>query len=58
MESLREVEFAEAEAMCEVVPEIMTVMEVSAKDNTNIEDTFLHLATELNVYIFNSEKHF
>ena len=42
-------EFEEAEAMCELVPEIMTVMEVSAKDNTNVEDTFSHLASELKV---------
>ncbi|KAK7023613.1 Rab subfamily of small GTPases, partial [Halocaridina rubra] len=47
LETLREVEFEEAEALCEVVPEIMTVMEVSAKDNTNVEDTFAHLASEL-----------
>ncbi|XP_042242194.1 ras-related protein Rab-43-like isoform X2 [Homarus americanus] len=47
METLREVEFEEAEAMCETVPEIMTVMEVSAKDNTNVDDTFFHLASEL-----------
>ncbi|XP_066989798.1 ras-related protein Rab-43 [Macrobrachium rosenbergii] len=47
LETLREVEFEEAEAMCEIVPEIMTVMEVSAKDNTNVEDTFSHLASEL-----------
>lgn len=49
METLREVEFEEAEALCETVPEIMSVMEVSAKDNTNVDDTFFHLATELKV---------
>lgn len=51
LETLREVEFEEAEALCETVPEIMTVMEVSAKDNTNVDDTFFHLAAELKVWI-------
>lgn len=46
----REVEFAEAEAMCRYVPEIMFVMEASAKDNTNVEDAFMCLATELKVF--------
>ncbi|MCL4128241.1 UNVERIFIED_CONTAM: hypothetical protein GTU68_054255 [Idotea baltica] len=46
-ETLREVDFSEAVDLCEIIPEIMTVMEVSAKDNTNIEDTFRQLATEL-----------
>lgn len=43
------VEFAEAEAMCEFIPEILFVMETSAKENTNIEDAFVCLATELKV---------
>ncbi|XP_045110325.1 ras-related protein Rab-43-like [Portunus trituberculatus] len=47
METLREVEFEEAEALCQTVPGILTVMEVSAKDNTNVDDTFVQLATEL-----------
>uniref|UniRef100_A0A1B0CDW6 Ras-related protein Rab-43 n=1 Tax=Lutzomyia longipalpis TaxID=7200 RepID=A0A1B0CDW6_LUTLO len=47
MESLREVEFSEAEAMCEFVPEILFVMETSAKENTNVEEAFLCLANEL-----------
>uniref|UniRef100_A0A1L8DV60 Ras-related protein Rab-43 n=1 Tax=Nyssomyia neivai TaxID=330878 RepID=A0A1L8DV60_9DIPT len=47
MESLREVEFSEAEAMCEFVPEILFVMETSAKENTNVEEAFLCLAKEL-----------
>uniref|UniRef100_A0A6B2EF17 Ras-related protein Rab-43 n=1 Tax=Phlebotomus kandelakii TaxID=1109342 RepID=A0A6B2EF17_9DIPT len=47
MESLREVEFSEAEAMCEFVPEILFVMETSAKENTNVEEAFMCLANEL-----------
>lgn len=49
LESLREVEFAEAEAMCEYIPEILYVLEASAKENTNIDDAFMCLATELKV---------
>lgn len=49
MESLREVEFEEAEAMCQYMPEVLFVLEASAKDNSNIEDAFLCLATELKV---------
>nr|CAD7429704.1 unnamed protein product [Timema monikensis] len=47
LETLREVEFAEAEAMCEYIPEILFVLETSAKENTNVEDAFMCLATEL-----------
>ncbi|CAH0394898.1 unnamed protein product [Bemisia tabaci] len=47
LDSLREVEFAEAEAMSEYIPEILYVLEASAKENTNIEDAFMCLATEL-----------
>lgn len=35
--------------MCEYLPEIMLVLETSAKENTNIEDAFMFLATELKV---------
>lgn len=49
MEEEREVEFSEAEAMCEFIPEILFVMETSAKVNTNIEDAFICLAAELKV---------
>lgn len=49
MENLREVEFEEAEAMCQYMPEILFVLEASAKDNSNIEEAFLCLATELKV---------
>lgn len=44
-----QVEFAEAEAMCEYIPEILFVMETSAKENTNVDDAFICLATELKV---------
>ncbi|XP_063227837.1 ras-related protein Rab-43 isoform X2 [Bacillus rossius redtenbacheri] len=47
LESLREVEFAEAEAMCEYIPEILFVLETSAKENTRIDDIFMCLAVEL-----------
>ncbi|KAF4519988.1 hypothetical protein B566_EDAN005488 [Ephemera danica] len=47
MEALREVEFVEAEAMCEYLPEVLYVMETSAKDNAGIEEAFMCLATEL-----------
>uniref|UniRef100_A0A0K8TSC2 Ras-related protein Rab-43 n=1 Tax=Tabanus bromius TaxID=304241 RepID=A0A0K8TSC2_TABBR len=47
MEDEREVEFSEAEAMCEYIPEILFVMETSAKANTNVEDAFICLAAEL-----------
>jgi len=43
----REVEFEEAEQMCQYIPEILFVMETSAKENMNVEDAFKCLATEL-----------
>lgn len=49
LETLREVEFAEAEAMCEYIPEILYVLETSARENTNVEHAFMCLATELKV---------
>lgn len=49
LEEEREVDFSEAEAMCECIPEILFVMETSAKDNTNIENIFVSLAAELKV---------
>lgn len=47
-----QVEFAEAEAMCEYIPEILFVMETSAKENTNVDDAFICLATELKVSFY------
>lgn len=47
LESLREVEVSEVAAVCECIPEIIFSMEVSAKENTNIDEAFLLLATEL-----------
>lgn len=49
LESLREVEFEEAEAICQYMPEVLFVLEASAKENSNIEEAFLCLATELKV---------
>lgn len=51
LESLREVEFDEAETMCQYMPEVLFVLEASAKENSNIEDAFICLATELKVII-------
>lgn len=45
----REVELLEAESMCEFVPEIMFQIETSAKDNFNIESTFIKIGAELMV---------
>lgn len=49
LEEEREVELSEAEAMSEFIPEILFAMETSAKDNTNIENMFMQIATELKV---------
>lgn len=49
LEDSREVEFSEAEATCQFIPEVLFVMETSAKENKNIEDAFMCLATELKV---------
>lgn len=47
METLREVEQVEALAMAELIPEIVLVLETSAKDNTNVEQAFVELGAEL-----------
>ena len=49
MASLREVEFSEAEALCDHSPEIIATLETSAKDSTNIDEAFFTLASELKV---------
>ncbi|XP_068982229.1 ras-related protein Rab-43 isoform X1 [Bombus flavifrons] len=47
LESLREVEKGEAEALCQYLPEVLQVVETSAKENTNIDSVFFYLAAEL-----------
>ncbi|KAH8380208.1 hypothetical protein KR009_009495 [Drosophila setifemur] len=47
LEEEREVDFEEARQMCQYIPEILFVMETSAKENMNVEDAFRCLATEL-----------
>lgn len=49
LENEREVDLSEAEEMRDYVPEIMYVLETSAKENKNIDDIFLCLAAELKV---------
>lgn len=53
LDDTREVDFEEAEQMCQYIPEILFVMETSAKENTNVEDAFVCLAAELKVYLQN-----
>ncbi|XP_036216206.1 ras-related protein Rab-43 isoform X2 [Bactrocera oleae] len=57
----REVDFEEAKQMCQYIPEILFVMETSAKQNTNVEDAFVCLATELKInrtrYIVYTARH-
>lgn len=45
----REVKRAEAEEVCDVVPEILFYLETSAKENTNVENAFYQIAEELMV---------
>ncbi|XP_066908114.1 ras-related protein Rab-43 [Halyomorpha halys] len=47
LQSLREVESSEVNTVCDCIPEILFSMEVSAKENTNVEEAFILLATEL-----------
>lgn len=49
LEEQREVDFEEARQMCQYIPEILFVMETSAKENMNVEDAFRCLANELKV---------
>lgn len=43
----REVTVAEAEEVCNLVPEILFYLETSAKENTNVENAFTQIAEEL-----------
>lgn len=43
----REVEKEEVEALCRYLPEVLEVVETSAKENTNIDSVFFYLASEL-----------
>lgn len=52
LEDLREVKREEAEALCEYLPEVLHIVETSAKDNTNIDTIFFYLASELKVNPF------
>lgn len=47
LENLREVEKEEAQALCQYLPEVLQVVETSAKENTNIDSIFFYLASEL-----------
>ncbi|XP_063982248.1 ras-related protein Rab-43 [Diachasmimorpha longicaudata] len=47
LESLREVERSEAEALCTYIPEVLHVIETSAKDNINVDTIFFTIASEL-----------
>ncbi|XP_061388529.1 RAS oncogene family member Rab19 [Musca autumnalis] len=47
LENEREVEFEEAQQMCQYIPEVLYVLETSAKENRNVDDAFVALATEL-----------
>lgn len=47
LENLREVKKAEAEGFCQYLPEVLHVIETSAKENTNIDSVFFYLASEL-----------
>jgi Ras-related protein Rab-43 len=49
LEENRQVELSEADAMCEYFPELLSVLETSAKENKNIEEAFITIASELKV---------
>lgn len=51
LEDNRQVELSEADAMCEYFPELLSVLETSAKENKNIEEAFVTIASELKVSI-------
>uniref|UniRef100_A0A1B0FBS2 Ras-related protein Rab-43 n=1 Tax=Glossina morsitans morsitans TaxID=37546 RepID=A0A1B0FBS2_GLOMM len=50
----REVDFDEAQQMCQYIPEVLFVIETSAKENLNVDDAFVTLATELKRRVDNS----
>lgn len=52
LEENRQVELSEADAMCEYFPELLSVLETSAKENKNIEEAFVTIASELKVGVF------
>lgn len=52
LEHQREVQKAEAEVLCQYLPEVLHVVETSAKDNTNVDFIFFCLASELKVNLF------
>lgn len=41
--------------MCQFIPEVLFVFETSAKENRNIDDVFITLATELKRRVDNSK---
>lgn len=47
LEDERQVEFEEAQQMCQFIPEVLFFIETSAKENHCIDETFLTLAHEL-----------
>lgn len=47
LEDEREVDFDEAQQMCQYIPEVLFVLETSAKENRNVDDAFVTLASEL-----------
>uniref|UniRef100_A0A1A9W553 Ras-related protein Rab-43 n=1 Tax=Glossina brevipalpis TaxID=37001 RepID=A0A1A9W553_9MUSC len=54
LEEEREVDFDEAQQMCQYIPEVLFVIETSAKENLNVDDAFVTLATELKRRVDNS----
>lgn len=47
LEEERAVQLDEVQQMCQYIPEVLFVFETSAKENRNIDDVFVTLATEL-----------
>ncbi|KAJ8673438.1 hypothetical protein QAD02_004700 [Eretmocerus hayati] len=47
LEDARQVKKSEAEAVCELLPEVLHIVETSARENTNIDSIFQCLASEL-----------